>query len=403
MTFESVWRCLLFVSLVLLGVIVVDFGTGLEPGCGLLRSEISLGLTKHLKPNHKLSDGSTPEQRRVEVHMKVSIRMFCGVSCSLCRRLMYSHGVGKQGGEEVVVACTDTTVDVGEILPHRLCEVGDTGDALLGDDEDLEGPASPEWDDCDESIILTDDALFGFHLELDIVFEHVSALLLMILLHVFQGSLGLFGDKLGRPDLTMRVRVRATHHSAFVLKDLNMIDVIELAEGGIFFRPSIDNMDEILNGHFSNSEIELWREANNTALAANSLRTHEIAILDVTNFTRGGVAQECLEIIVKDEGGIIDRVLDGTVDAVVSGTQVVLGIVLWAIVGWAILDAALPRALGAMRGDEDPATSEGIEAAVGMLGVVKGCHDGWAGREGFLRDWFCAGWRVVAVVRRKVC
>ena len=54
-----------------------------------------------------------------------------------------------------------------------------------------------------------------------------------------QLTAGLGGDMPGRPDLAVRVRVGAAHHGAFVLKYLDVMDALMLAELDRLPRPGI--------------------------------------------------------------------------------------------------------------------------------------------------------------------
>lgn len=54
---------------------------------------------------------------------------------------------------------------------------------------------------------------------------------LAVLCHVLQFNGSLLWDVFCRPDLTVRMRVRAAHDSALVFKDLDVVDMVLLLHG----------------------------------------------------------------------------------------------------------------------------------------------------------------------------
>lgn len=73
--------------------------------------------------------------------------------------------------------------------------------------------------------------LVSFGLGFDIVAEHAAVILLTVLCHILQFDGCLLRDVLCRPDLTVRMRVRATHDGALIFKDLDVIDMVLLLHG----------------------------------------------------------------------------------------------------------------------------------------------------------------------------
>ena len=63
--------------------------------------------------------------------------------------------------------------------------------------------------------------------------------MLMICAQSGMGARHLAGQALLRPDLSVRVRVAATHDTAFVFKDLDMIDVRQGAQAEVFLYPGV--------------------------------------------------------------------------------------------------------------------------------------------------------------------
>src|SRR5262245_36623104 len=68
------------------------------------------------------------------------------------------------------------------------------------------------------------------------------------------------------PDLTMWMRVRATHHLALVLKDLH--PSVSLSQVRHLFCPQIHNAANLRGRHLGKREIMTRREAQNPAFAS---------------------------------------------------------------------------------------------------------------------------------------
>lgn len=93
----------------------------------------------------------------------------------------------------------------------------------LGHDEHLERPDGPPRADGEKGGVFEDEALALRLLEESVVREHVCAGVLgAVFLELSQLEQGLFREAGGRPDLAVRVRVRAAHCLAFVFEDLHV-------------------------------------------------------------------------------------------------------------------------------------------------------------------------------------
>jgi hypothetical protein len=53
----------------------------------------------------------------------------------------------------------------------------------------------------------------------------------------------------------MRMRVARTHHSAAILEQLHIVDIVSLAEFDILLRPRIHNCANLFHRHPRQSEI----------------------------------------------------------------------------------------------------------------------------------------------------
>ena len=159
----------------------------------------------------------------------------------------------------------------------------------------------------------------------------------------------------------MGVRVGGAHHGAAVLEDLDVVDPGEVAEGGGFVGPGVDDAGDVGDGHAGEREGVVGMEAEDAAEAALGFGDQE----------RGGmglgvgldVGEERGEIVVEGEdagvGGIVLAAGAG-----VAGAEVAVGVVGEVGSGDGLGGFALPGALGALRGDEDPLAEERIVAAV---------------------------------------
>ncbi len=92
----------------------------------------------------------------------------------------------------------------------------------LRNDEHLERPHGPPGTHHEETVVLPDHALALLRLKFGIVRQQVPAVFRLVLGHLRELLAGLLGQRAGRPDLAVRVRVRAAHGGALVLEDLHV-------------------------------------------------------------------------------------------------------------------------------------------------------------------------------------
>ena len=124
------------------------------------------------------------------------------------------------------------------------------------DDQGFEGPVGPVRHDCDEMLVLDDDPIpFGFH----IVGKNRSPP------EVFLLSRDDRRDMLGRPDLTVRMRIARTHLLAAVFEDLHMADARICAELRVLLGPCLDDVLQRREWELAEAQIMAWRITNNPA------------------------------------------------------------------------------------------------------------------------------------------
>ena len=93
---------------------------------------------------------------------------------------------------------------------------------LGGQDHDLEWPSSPPRTHHEECVILPDNTLFLFFLQLGIIKQQVTAILrLVVFLQLLQLARRLFRQRGSGPDLPVRVWIRATHGCTLVFENLH--------------------------------------------------------------------------------------------------------------------------------------------------------------------------------------
>lgn len=172
----------------------------------------------------------------------------------------------------------------------------------LGQNHDLKWPNSPPGTHHNESIVLKDRALLLLHFDLDVVAQQVTpSVLAAVLGHLDKLSTGLLRHGGGGPDLAVRVRVRASHGRALVLKDLHKAQLVagrrhsargrrrgqlesggDLGEGvrggevgGVDVRPDVDHGSDLFGRHVCEGNMVLLGEGEDVAFAGGSLSLEE--------------------------------------------------------------------------------------------------------------------------------
>jgi hypothetical protein len=142
---------------------------------------------------------------------------------------------------------------------------------------------------------------------------------------------------------------------------LDVIDPGEVAEGGGFVGPGIDYAGDVADGHAGKGKGVVGVEAEDSAEAALRFSDEEGGGVRVG--VGLDVGEERGEVVVEGEDAGVGGIMSA-VGADVGGAQVALGVVGEAGSGGLLGGLALPGALGALRGDEDPLAEKRIVAAV---------------------------------------
>ena len=211
-----------------------------------------------------------------------------------------------------------------------------------------------------------DDALAARELLLEIVEEQDPAALEEIFGLRSRLLLELVRQMARRPDLAVRMRVRAAHDLAAVLEDLDGSDAFARAEVDRLLDPGVDHPLDVGDLHLRQRQIVAGREAENPAEAGFAFR-HEKPVLDPLR-RRVGVKRG--EIVVEHEGVRIVRVARA-VGADVARAKIAVRVVSQRRRRGDRLALALPRPRHPMRRDERPFAGQRIEAAVRRLAEIE--------------------------------
>ena len=170
------------------------------------------------------------------------------------RGLVNTHRVWERCREQTVVAHDELLEQRRKSLAFVVSELCQGGSLSASDNQGFEGPGCPVRHDCDEVLVLDDDPIpFG----LQIVGENRSPPEVLLL------SRDDRRDMLGRPDLTVRMRIARTHLLAAVFEDLDMADARVCAELRVLLGPCLDDVLQRGEWELAEAEIMTWRITNN--------------------------------------------------------------------------------------------------------------------------------------------
>ena len=173
------------------------------------------------------------------------------------------------------------------------------------------------------------------------------------------------GQVIAGPDLPVRMRVGAAHHRALVLEYLHI--GVSLAQIGGLCHPCGDDAFYGGQGQFGQALAVVGREADDACLPARGGGLQQAC----GGLGRGRIGAERRKIIGEDVGAFIRRVrLAG--HAGVAGAEVARRIMRGALRGVGRVLLPLPRALGAVRGYQQPFVRQRVVAAVRVVGRIKG-------------------------------
>jgi hypothetical protein len=196
-------------------------------------------------------------------------------------RGMKAHGVGEGRVEYAVVAAGDLLEDGGEAFALSIGEGFDASDGMLGEEDEFEGPDSPEGNEGCPGIVFGDDALLLGELEGEVGGEELLTVRGVIgeLGRKFES--GLVGDVLGGPDLPVGMGIAGTHHGASIFEDLDVLDVGACAELGCLVGPHLDDAADGGDVHGGEREVVARIKAEDAADATLGFGADEAGAVDV--------------------------------------------------------------------------------------------------------------------------
>ena len=163
---------------------------------------------------------------------------------------------------------------------------------------------------------------------------------------------GLVRDAGAGPDLAMRMRIARSHHRAAVFENLNVIDKRQCTQFLVLLSPEIHDSPKLVRLHPGHGHIVPRRKADHATNAGLAARCHQSAIIE-TSF-RGPSQQRGIIVIENQVVFILGISLPRSTR--IPRTHVTRGIICRRNLGGYLLDLSQPRALIAMRGNQDPFT-----------------------------------------------
>lgn len=263
--------------------------------------------------------------------------------------------------EQVIISSRNLLHRLGKLQPLLARKLHQRAHMSLRNDEHLKRPDGPPRTDHQEPVVLPNHTLALGHLHLDVVLQQMPPLVRTVVLgHLRQLLARLLGQRARRPDLAVRMRVRAAHGRALVLKDLHVPKLLlfrgldfavwvrrnraERARGGvpermrgrqvagIDTRPSLDHGYDLGGAHVRQSGVVLGGEGEHVAPACGGLRLQEERGNVIVAVTGGVLLRVVLLLflfdgaVVVDEGECVFVMRVGiALGALVTGAEVALG------------------------------------------------------------------------------
>jgi len=155
----------------------------------------------------------------------VRVQVPFGMLHTIGRLLMKSHGVGKRGLKEIVVAGCDALENVSQSRPAVVIKGSDVGDVVLTTDQQLKWPNCPERHQGNELGIFANQTFAGRTLQFKVITQETAPPTFPVLQQRSLFLARFVGDCLVGPNLSVGMQVTGAHHLAAVFEDLDMIDV----------------------------------------------------------------------------------------------------------------------------------------------------------------------------------
>ena len=270
--------------------------------------------------------------------------------------------------EQVVVAGGELFEYLRQCAALAVVQVGDAADVAFGQQQGFKRPCGPVGDDGQPVVVFGHDALAAGGFFFSVVLQQGAAVFGEIAALGGIGFGGQVGQEVARPDLAVGVGVGAAHDCAFVFKYLH--PAVGLPQFFCLLLPNTDDGFDLFGRQFRQGFAVVGREADDAADSAHALALEQgVAVVGIG----GSVGQQGGEVIGEDKGfGVIGVLLAG--DAFVARAKVARRVVRGFGGGVGRFLLSLPRAFGAVGGDEYPLVGKGVVAAVGVVcGMEHGC------------------------------
>jgi len=137
-----------------------------------------------------------------------------------------AHGIGKARFKQVVVAGREPFQQVRQGGPVAWREIQQGAQRPARQDQGFERPQRPERHQGHPVVIVQHHPVAAPQFLLQVVLQQRATVAAQVLALPDQFPRGLVGDVLGGPDLAVRVRIGAAHHSPFILKHLHIMNAL---------------------------------------------------------------------------------------------------------------------------------------------------------------------------------
>jgi len=289
---------------------------------------------------------------------------------------MPPHGVGEIAAEQGVVTSSQIAENQRQRMTRIAVEIFHALYIEARQQQGLERPCGPPGHD-DEPVVIRRHFAFAADLLANQVGEQEASVRLQIISLMNVLELGFLWKMVGRPDLSVRMRVGTPHHLAFVLEDLD--PRVPSAERCRFRGPAIDDPPSLGGGESGHASMMIRRVADDPTTALDSF-AHEEWVM-----ARGGGGgfdridvEESREIVVEHVGAVVPRV-DHTTDTRITGTQITRRVVDYRRSGARGRNLSAPGTRIAMRRYQHPTAVEWVTPAMNVVRRLES-HDAEARR-----------------------
>src|ERR1700687_314605 len=176
-------------------------------------------------------------------------------------------------------------------------------------------------------------------------------------------------NRVGGPDLAVRMRIAGAHHRTAVFEDLHVIDLGYLSQLLELDGPGMNHILDVLRCHGGEGKVVARQEADYPAKAGLTFGDQQSAVLYVEAVV-ADARFKSREVVIKNEGAGVAWIKDPA-DPGISGAKVAGGVIFGLMLGRSFFNLPLPRPTGAMRRYQHPLVREGIQPAVGIFSQLQ--------------------------------